>query len=360
MRVRSFYLSIGALVALGCGADAPVLEPPLRPVRTIEVQSKGGERSRTFSGVAQADIESTLSFRVAGNLQRLLVRTGDRVEAGQLIAELDATDFELRVQEAEAALIQTEAQARQADAEYSRMRGLYENRNASRSDLDASRAASESTQAQIDAARQRVEQARAQLSYTRLLAPASGSIGRVPVEVNENVEAADSVAVLTSGERSKVEVPVPEGLIRRIVQGRGVQVHFNALPGRSFDTVVTEVGVMSTTLATMFPVTVQLVRAEPDVRAGMAAEVVFSFAAEDNRVRFIVPSQSVVEDRDGRFVYIVETKEPGIGTIRRQSVTVGALTGEGLEVLEGLRDGDRVVTAGMSQITEGLEVKVAS
>ena len=119
------------------------------------------------------------------------MRTGDRVEAGQLIAELDPTDFALRVQEAEAALIQAEAQARQADAEYSRMRGLYENRNASRSDLDASRAASESTQAQIDAARQRLEQARAQLSYTRLLAPASGSIGRVPVEVNENVESAD-------------------------------------------------------------------------------------------------------------------------------------------------------------------------
>ena len=182
----------------------------------------------------------------------------------------------------------------------------------------------------------------------------------MPVEVNENVEAADSVAVLTLGERSKVDVPVPEGLIRRIVRGSDVQVHFNALPGRTFDAVVTEVGVMSTTLATMFPVTVQLIRAEPDVRAGMAAEVVFSFAAEDSRVRFIVPSQSVVEDREGRFVYIVETKEPGIGTIRRQSVTVGALTGEGLEVLEGLRDGDRVVTAGMSQITEGLEVKVAS
>ena len=360
MYVRSFCLWMSAFVAAGCGEEAPVPEPPLRPVRTIEVASTGGERSRTFSGVAQADIESTLSFRVSGNLKRLLVRTGDHVKAGQLIAELDPTDYALRVQEAEAALIQAEAQARQADAEYGRMRGLYENRNASRSDLDASRAASESTQAQIDAARQRLEQARAQLSYTRLLAPASGSIGRVPVEVNENVESADSIAVLASGERSKVDVPVPGGLIRRIVRGSEVDVHFDALPGRMFDAVITEVGVMSTTLATMFPVTVQLIRAEPDVRAGMAAAVVFSFAAEDSRARFVLPSQSVVEDRGGRFVYIVETTEPGIGTIRRQPVTVGALTGEGLEVLEGLEDGDRVVIAGMSQITDGLEVKVTS
>ena len=168
------------------------------------------------------------------------------------------------------------------------------------------------------------------------------------------------MAVLTSGELSKVDVPVPEGLIRRIVRGSDVQVHFAALPGRMFDAIVTEVGVMSTTLATMFPVAVQLTQAEPDVRAGMAAAVIFSFAAEDSRVRFVVPSQSVVEDRGGRFVYIVEAKEPGVGTIRRRPVTVGALTGEGLEVLEGLRDGDRVVTAGMSQITDGLEVKIVS
>ena len=153
MYVRSLCLEMGALVALGCGADAPVPEPPLRPVRTIEVQSVGGERSRTFSGVARAEIQSTLSFRVSGNIQRLLVRTGDRVEAGQLIAELDPTEYELRVQEAEADLIQAEARARQSDAEYSRMRGLYENRNASRSDLDASRAAAESTRARIDASR---------------------------------------------------------------------------------------------------------------------------------------------------------------------------------------------------------------
>ncbi len=351
---------VAAAVSFGCGNEAPVSEPPLRPVRFVEVHAAGAERTRTFAGVAEADVESTLSFRVGGNIKRLLVRTGDAVDTGQLIAELDPTDYELRVQEAQAALFQAEAQARQTDAEYDRMRGLYENRNASRSDLDAARAASESTRAQIDAVLQRLEQARAKLSYTRLLAQTAGSIGRVPVEVNENVSSGDSVAVLTSGDRPTVDVPVPESLIRQVVRGSDVQVRFDALRGRSFDALVTEVSVMSATLATTFPVRVQLSEPAPDVRAGMAAQVFFSFALEDTRVRFLVPPQSVVEDRDGRFVYVVEPKEPGVGTVRRKTVTVGELTGEGLEVLEGLSDGDRLVTAGVSQIEDGLEVKISS
>lgn len=352
---------VGSFVLVACGGEDAVVETPLRPVRTVEVRSAGMSRTRTFAGVAQADVESTLSFRVSGNVRRLLVKTGDSVDAGQLIAELDPTDYRLRAQEAAASLMQSEAQARQMDAEYERVRGLYENRNAARSDLDAARALSESTHAQIDAWQQRVEQAQSQLSYTRLRAPTAGSIGSVPVEVNENVDAGDDIAVLLSGERPNVDVPVPESLIGEIARGAAVEVSFDALPGRAFEALVTEVGMTSTTLSTTFPVTVQLRDAEPDVRAGMAAQVRFSFAVEDRRERFIVPTHAVVEDRDGRFVYVVEeSTEAGVGIVRRRDVSVGELTGEGLEVLEGLSGGEHVVTAGVSQIHDGLEVKTSS
>lgn len=352
--------TLALAVALGCGAEEEAAEPVLRPVRTIEAVVTRGGRSRSFSGVAEAAVESTLSFRVRGNIQRLLVRTGDTVQPGQLIAELDATDYQLQLQEAEAALSQAEAQARQAESEYERVRGLYENRNASRSDLDSSRARAESAKAQIDASRQRVEQARSQLSYCRLRAPVAGSIASVPVEVNENVMAGAAVAILASGERPKVDVPVPESLIGEVRQGDRVEVSFDALPGRRFPAEVVEVGVMSTTLATAFPVRVQLIRAEPDVRAGMAARVAFTFGEQDARERVLLPPQAVLEDRSGRFVFVVEPKSGagGVGVVRRLPVTVGELTGEGLEVLEGLEGGERVVTAGVSRIEDGSTVKL--
>ncbi len=78
MNMKGLRLSlVAAAVSFGCGNEAPVSEPPLRPVRFVEVHAAGAERTRTFAGVAEADVESTLSFRVGGNIKRLLVRTGD-------------------------------------------------------------------------------------------------------------------------------------------------------------------------------------------------------------------------------------------------------------------------------------------
>ena len=100
----------------------------------------------------------------------------------------------------------------------------------------------------------RLEQSRSQLSYTRLRAPAAGSIASVPAEVNENVQSGDEIALLTAGLRPQVIVAVPEGLIGDIERGDVVRVTFDALPGRDFAAVVTQVGVAATELTTTFPV----------------------------------------------------------------------------------------------------------
>ena len=80
----------------------------------------------------------------------------------------------------------------------------------------------------------------------------------------------------------------------------------------------------------------------------------------DERERFIVPSQAVAEDRQGRFVFVVEpiAEEAGFGTVLRKSVTVGELTAEGIQIFEGLADGDLLVTAGVSRIVEGQKVRI--
>ena len=92
----------------------------------------------------------------------------------------------------------------------------------------------------------------------------------------------------------------------------------------------------------------------------MAAVVAFRFESKDPRERFVVPSEAVGEDRKGRFAYVVEPLpgEEGFGAIRRRDVTVGELTSKGLEVFEGLADGDLVVTAGISHIADGKKVRI--
>ena len=349
-----------ATFALHGACDQPPApaEPVLRLVRVVEVFATGSQQSRTFSGVARAGTESTLSFRVPGTVQRLPVAVGDRVRSGQLIAELDDVDFELRVSEAEAALRQAEAQATNSQADLRRVRGLFENDNASRDDLDAGVAVAASTQAQVEAASKRLELAERQVSYTHLAAPVAGAIAEVRTEVNENVAAGQAVVVLTSGVQPEVEVSVPESLITQIAEGSEVSVRFDALAGQAVAGIVTEVAVTASGLATTFPVSVQLRGEAQDVRPGMAADVTFEFAGAAAGDRFVVPAEAVGEDRQGRFVFVAEPAGDDRALVRRRSVEVGAFAPNGLEVLQGLLDGDLVVTAGVNQIDDGCEVRL--
>lgn len=347
------------LLLSSCGEEEQPKEV-IRPVRYIQVFSSGGTRTRTFPGIAQAGLESRLSFKISGTIRQVTVEVGDRVNAGEVIARLDPSDYQLQVQQAEAGRANAQAQARNAESNYERIRELYENENASKTDLDGARAASESAEAALKSAEKQMELARLRLSYTTLTAPARGAIAQVYVEQNENIRAGQSVVLLTSGSELEVQVSIPEVLISQIHEGSKVRVRFDALRDKVFSATVTEVGVAATGMVTTFPVTVRLDHSTPNVRPGMAAVVVFLFESKDRRERFVVPSVAVGEDRQGRFVYVVEplSGEEGFGVVHRRDVIVGELTSEGLEIFEGLSDGDSVITAGISRITDGMKVKI--
>ena len=351
----------GLPLALALTTACETMEPPpepIRPVRYEPVAAAGEFRVRTFSGSARSAVEAPISFRVGGTVTQVDVAVGDRVRAGDLIATVDPTDYELELERAEASLESAKAEERNAAANFARMRGLYENNNASKNDYDAARAASESADANVRAFAKQVELARTHLGYTRLFAPADGAIASVPVEVNQNVTAGQTVVNLMSGSRVEVRVAVPEMLITGVRAGDDVIVTFDALPDRSFRGTVTEVGVTSTDFATTFPVTVRVDEETPEIRSGMAAVVGFRFVSSKSGPRFVVPSFAVGEDRGGRFVFVAVPTRPGFGRIERRPVEVGELTDAGLEILSGVAKDELLVTAGVSRLIDGQEVKL--
>lgn len=347
-------LLVATLLLAACGGEPPPPEPERpRPVRYLRVVASDGARERTLAGVARAGTESRLSFKVAGTVRRIDVEVGDLLRRGERIAELDPTDYELVVQDLEAALDRARAEQTSADADYERIQALYANNNASRSDLSAARARSESAGANVRSTEKKLEGARRQVSYARLVAPVEGRVASVAVELNENVRAGQQVVLLTSGDVPEVEVAMPAGLIGRVVEGSAVTVRFDALEGRTFGATVSEVGVATVGRSSTFPVTVRLDEDAPGVRPGMSGEVTFAFEPDGRGAVFALPPNAVAEDERGRFVFVVERTDDSTGVARRRAVTVGDLTDEGVEVLSGLSDGDVVVTAGVSRITDG-------
>lgn len=364
---RQWLLFAVCVLLTACDQDAEVTETQLRSVRTMLVSGATNGDQRTFSGIAKSSQEAQLSFKVSGTLDKLPVEVGDQLEPGQLIASLDSSQFQLEVQQSQATLAQARATLRNAEANYDRVKRLYENNNASRNDLDTARSSAESAQAQVKASEKAVQLTRLKLSYTRLNANKTCQVADVPVSNNENVSSGQSIVMVTCGDDLEIELSVAETYIAEMKRGMHAQVSFSVLPGQRFDGMVTEVGVASTAGGSTFPVTVQLSERSDQMRngqlrSGLAAEVTFEFSAGSaaHSDRILVPPVAVAEDSAGRFVYVLEA-EPGSkqGVVRRREVVVGQLSADGLEIISGLHSDERLITAGVTVIYDGLPVLVS-
>ncbi|MGB5721107.1 MAG: efflux RND transporter periplasmic adaptor subunit [Woeseiaceae bacterium] len=360
MRNSVYLLLISALLLAGCGQSDEAFEERLRPVRFVTVSDASAFRDRSFSGTSKSSRESRLSFKVSGTIVSVPVQIGQRLNAGDLIAEIDPASYVLQAQQAQASLVEAQANDRRAAANYERTKGLYANSNASLNDLDSSRAQAESASAQVRAASKALEIARLNVSYTKLTADTGCSIASLNAEVNENVAAGQQVAAVSCGDAYEVTLDLPESLIGSVDDSTPVSIRFGAIPDTEFSGTISEIAVSSSSGSAAFPVVVKIDGSHPSLRSGLAADVTFQFdSAASQGGGFVLPVTAVISDPSGAFVFVAEPNETeGEAVVRRRVVKLGELTQSGIEIADGLKVGDRVITAGISVIREDQRVLV--
>ncbi len=358
MKTGVCFLIAATLLLGACGESDDAVEERLRPVRYVSVSDDSVFRDRSFSGTSKSSRESRLSFKVSGTIIDLPVQIGQRLNAGDLIAEIDSASYVLQAQQAQASLVEAQANDRRADANYERTRGLYANDNASLNDLEAARAQAESASAIVASANKALEIARLNVSYTRLSADTDCFIASLDVEINENVASGQQVAVVSCGEEFEVTLNLPESVIGSIDEYTPVSIRFGAIPGEVFSGVISEVAVASAAGSAAFPVVISVNGSHPSLRSGLAADVTFQFdSAPDQGGVVVLPVSAVINGPDGTFVFVAEPAETeGEAIVRRRAVALGELSQSGIEVLDGLQVGDRVVTAGVSVVRDGQRV----
>ncbi|MBA2778705.1 efflux RND transporter periplasmic adaptor subunit [Billgrantia kenyensis] len=371
MIMRHIVLLAVLVLLVGC-ADEPVEESPLRPVRTLIVEASGVAGERELPGRLEAAANRRMSFRVAGQLEAFEVTVGERVEAGQRLARLEATDLRLQRDRARSALAGSQAAAANAEAEWQRARRLYEAGSVPARDLDAARAQVEASRAQRDGARDALALAERQLGFAHLEAPGDCRVANRPVEAGENVGAGQPVLVLACGDELEVRAALSEDLLGTLVAGAPVGVRL-PLADLTLAGEVTEIGLPVDPRQATWPLRVRLLGLTEEVRdrlrPGMAAELTLPLGGPGSGIW--VPMVAVQRDIDGHFVYVAEEKvaEPAEGDtshgnrsrearVVRQAVTLGGRHGERLEVLAGLEPGQQLIVAGMSRLHDGMRVRL--
>jgi RND family efflux transporter MFP subunit len=351
--LAALSLSIGATACGGAPAQAPAAMPPM-PVEAVTLASKPVERTSEFVGTIRSRRSADIQPQAEGFLTRILVRSGTRVSAGTPLFEIDAP-----VERAAMATLESTRAARQADAEFARQqadraKALLDVGAMSQQEYEQATTTQRATAAQLRAAEEQIKQQQAQLDYFRVVAPAAGVIGDIPVRVGDRVTR--STLLTTIDDNSTLElyvnVPVREaanlrtGLPVRILAANG-----EVLATETINFVSASVDDATQTVLVKTPIQVPggRFRSEQTVRA----VVVYSESAG-----LTVPVVSAMRINGRYFVYVAENGEGGGLVARQKPIEVERVVGNEYVVSSGLNEGERLVTAGIQKIRDGAPVQV--
>jgi RND family efflux transporter MFP subunit len=299
---------------------------------------------RQFPGEVRADQRAELAFVVSGPLVELPIQEGQFVEAGALLARIDPRDFA------------NERDGRQSDrnearAQFDRVTRAFASQAVTAAERDQARARFQVAEAELALAEKRLED-------SELRAPFPGGVARRLVENFQTVQAGAPIVLLEDITRLEVRIQLPEQDVVRLPAGESLlgaevgTVTFGALPGRQFPVTVKELETRADARTNTYRVVLSLPRPEEaNILPGMSASFVPHGSVVEIRSLYFLPVEALQATPDrSSFVWVLDPKE---STVQRRPVRIGTLSGRSIQVLEGLSEGDRVITAGAAYLADG-------
>ncbi len=344
---------ICASVTTGCGQTELEQKVMTPNVRAYELGNRTQlEDSLYFPAVATAAERSHLSFRVSGEISSLLVKEGDRVTKGDVIAILDPTDYQLDVDNAQASFTVS-------DSQFKRSKPLVDKGLLAKSQFDE-------IAAQRQIALRQLQLAKLKLSFTKLMAPVDGIISRVSVDQFENIQIGQQIVNIHSVGAVEIQVQVPDSLYVNQpseLDLENIEASVRVQSGNEYTANLKEFTTEPDPQTGSYTVTLVLPMPEDElILDGMAVEVTTkgeSVGLELNAGTSI-PIEAVFNadgdsiDRGNKFVWVINDDN----TVSKTQVVVGKATRSHLQVLGGLEDASQVVVGGVAKLREGMQVNV--
>lgn len=331
-------------------------EPPPEPVRAVKLVTVGAQpllAAQEYAGEVRARVESRLGFRVAGKIVQRQALLGQRVQAGQVLAQLDPQDYQLAAAASAAQASAAQTQYDLAAAEFKRFVQLKEQNFISGAEL-------ERREASLKAARATLEQARAQAlaqgnqaGYTRLVADVAGVVTGIDAEPGQVVAAGTPVVRIAHDGPRDVVFAVPEDKVARLKEGQAVAVRSWAgggpLQGR-----VREVAASADPVTRTFTVKVGIDAASAPP-LGSTAYVLPEALGHAGVAALKLPTTALRQEGQATAVWVYEADK---GTVRSQPVQVATADGNEAVIVGGLVPGMQVVSTGVHVLTPGQKVAV--
>jgi RND family efflux transporter MFP subunit len=348
--LAGFVVACLALFAGGCEKQPAEQPTVVRPVKILTIEAGGSAGRREYPATIKATQQADMGFEVPGRMEEFLVKEGQLVRKGDLLARLDDRDYQSELEKAR-------ANQRKALADLNRSLSIYRQDKGAISEgaIDSDRRAKEVADAALQQAEKAVED-------TGLRAPFDGYVARKLVEDFANVQAKEPVLILQDVSQLEVEVSIPErdmvgrtrsNDVAEITARVKPEVSITSMPGRSFPARVKEFATTADPTTRTFQVRLIFDRPEDvSILPGMTARARAQVASGDS---IIIPVAAVASN--ARYQAFVWKVDPTTMTVSPAPVEMGDLRDEGVEIRSGLHDGDMIAVSGLSYLQDGMQVR---
>lgn len=343
------FVLLASVSLTGCTkAETVREEAPF--VRSQLVRLDAAGQAANYAGEVRGRYETQLSFQVSGKIIKRHVELGSTVQSGDVLMEIDAKDIEQTVNMSSAQVASAQSQLSLARTNLERYRSLYEQGAASRMQLDQYQNAYDVALAAVRQATAQYTQGANQLGYSTLVADRAGVIANVAAEAGQVVNAGQPVVTLVQNGEREIEINVPENRIDEMRTSRQVQVSFWALPGVTTEGQVREISPVADKVARTYRARISLPSPPDGINLGMTANV--TVVGPTGQQAVYIPLAAVYQTGDTPHVWIIKD-----GIVSLRPIKAGAFGDGRIQVLDGLQDGDLIVTAGVQKLREGQKVR---
>lgn len=317
--------------------------PPPESVSTVAAEVQHWPNIYSAVGTVEADEGITIAAEVPGKVQRIAFTSGEFVKAGEVLLEQESTNERAQLNAASARL-------RLAQANHERLLQLRQKNTVSQSELDTAVQQMESAQGDVD-------DLKATLDKKVLRAPFAGRLGIRQVDLGQDLQVGAPIVSLQATNRVRVNFSVPQHWLVRMTKGLDVEVRVGDGSNSLVNGVITAIGaeINSTTRNAM--VQSSLDNADNKLIPGMAVET--RVILTNPEPVLAVPGTSIIYAPFGDTVFVVEEDENGNLKARQQFVRLGKARGDFVEIADGLKEGDVIVSAGAFKLFNGQSVVVS-
>ena len=352
MHKTVFTVLGAALLLAGCSKPAAP-EEPVRAVKVLTVGVDAFTSGQEFAGEVKAQVESRLSFRVGGKIIKRQAELGQRVKAGQVLAQLDPQDYRLAADAARAQVAAVETQRDLAAADYKRYKELKEQNFISGAELERRETTLKAAQAQLAQAKSQLAVQGNQANYAVLVADVSGVVTAVEAEAGQVVSAGTPVLRIAADGPRDVVFAVPEDKVTSIKVGLPVKVRVwsqNAeLTGK-----VREVSASADPATRTYPVKVSLDTREPPLLGATVYVQPPGLGGSGLQV-IKLPTSALRQEGKGSAVWVLDKDSM---TVKSQTIQIATADGNEAVIAAGLQPGMLVVSAGVHVLSPGQKVTI--